>query len=73
MDIVDPEIGSMALAAEQSGVHFGYLHLVSNNLVHPFASDLANERAQTSRSERNQAYVVLMSLLAQAIQDLATC
>ena len=35
--IVDPEIGSMAIAAQSANVEFGYLHLVSNNLEKVYA------------------------------------
>lgn len=41
---VEPEIGNMALAAEEKGVRFGFLHIVSNNLAGGFEFDLGNER-----------------------------
>lgn len=43
-DFVDPEIGHMGRAATRSGIRFGYLHIVSNNLTREFDQSLANER-----------------------------
>ncbi|MFF6815223.1 hypothetical protein ACFZAG_35860 [Streptomyces sp. NPDC012403] len=41
---VDPEIGPMGAAARQSGIGFGYLHVISNNLATHYPADLSNER-----------------------------
>ena len=68
--IVDPEIGSMALAAHRENVAFGYLHLVSNNLVKKYPSDLGNERLGKSPEERKNAYRELVKILISAIQDI---
>lgn len=42
---VDPEIGHMGRAANDAGIEFGYLHVISNNLVREHPADLSNERA----------------------------
>ena len=42
-DFVDPEIGQMAKAAEEGRAEYGYLHIVSDNLV-KYERDLSNER-----------------------------
>ena len=68
--IVDPEIGSMALVAQRENVAFGYLHLVSNNLVKKYPSDLGNERLGKSPEERKNAYRELVKILISAIQDI---
>lgn len=41
---VDPEIGHMGRAAACSGIEFGFLHVVSNNLAAAYPADLSNER-----------------------------
>ncbi|GAA3388838.1 hypothetical protein GCM10017752_10870 [Streptomyces roseoviridis] len=41
---VDPEIGPMGAAANQAGIGFGYLHVISNNLASIYPADLSNER-----------------------------
>jgi len=44
ISFIDPEIGHMALAAQNTGIVFSYLHIISDNLVKHFDSDLSNER-----------------------------
>ncbi|KAF8440108.1 hypothetical protein BGX38DRAFT_1273167 [Terfezia claveryi] len=41
---VDPEIGHIASAAVESGMKFGYLHIISDNLGRKYEFDLSNER-----------------------------
>lgn len=43
-NFVDPEIGHMALSAQESGIEFSYLHIISDNLSTKFEADLSNER-----------------------------
>ena len=43
-DFVDPEIGHMAKASLEGGTEFGYLHIISRNLVRKYTHDLSNER-----------------------------
>ena len=43
-DFVDPEIGHMAQAAQEEGMQFGYLHIISDNLARKYIHDLSNER-----------------------------
>ena len=45
-EFVDPEIGMMALAAVRSGVGFGYLHIITDNLGEKYEEDLSNEREE---------------------------
>ena len=68
--IVDPEIGSMAMAAQSANVEFGYLHLVSNNLEKVYESDLGNERSGESPEQRKNAYREMLRILITAIQDI---
>lgn len=44
VDFVDPEIGHMALAAYNNQIEFSYFHIISDNLLTKFESDLSNER-----------------------------
>ncbi|KAE9410590.1 hypothetical protein BT96DRAFT_1012099 [Gymnopus androsaceus JB14] len=37
---VDPEVGCMALAAVQSGIEFGYIHAISDNVASKYDEDL---------------------------------
>ncbi len=46
VDFVDPEIGHMAKAAQDSGISFSYIHIISDNLSKKFDEDLSNERKQ---------------------------
>ncbi|QFY07945.1 hypothetical protein GBF35_15785 [Nonomuraea phyllanthi] len=49
---VDPEIGHMGRAAHTSGIEFGFLHIISNNLARPYPADLSNERLPTVIEQR---------------------
>lgn len=51
---VDPEIGHMGLAAQTSGIRFGYLHIISNNLARCYRADLSNEREGDVLARRNR-------------------
>ena len=46
VDFVDPEIGHMAKAAQDNGIYFSYMHIISDNLSKKFDEDLSNERKQ---------------------------
>ena len=46
VDFVDPEIGHMARAANERGITFSYMHIISDNLSRKFDEDLSNERKQ---------------------------
>lgn len=43
-DFVDPEIGRIALAAQDVGVNFSYLHIISDSLKNKYPENLSNER-----------------------------
>ncbi|MGW1363002.1 hypothetical protein ACWCQP_37040 [Streptomyces chartreusis] len=49
---VDPEIGPMGAAAQQAGIGFGYLHVISNNLATHYPADLSNERQREVLRQR---------------------
>ena len=44
VNFVDPEIGHMALSAQESEIEFSYFHIISDNLSTKFEADLSNER-----------------------------
>lgn len=52
VDFVDPEIGHMALAAQNCGIEFSYFHIVSDNLSRKFIADLSNERQASVIEDR---------------------
>ena len=52
--LVDSEIGYFAKAAFESGMEFGYLHFVSNNLSRLFKEDLSNERSKSITEKREK-------------------
>jgi len=52
--LVDSEIGYFAKAAHDSGMQFGYLHFVSNNLSKLHAEDLSNERSHSVTQKREK-------------------
>lgn len=60
---VDPEIGNMAKAANETGTVFGYLHIISNNLAAGYADDLSNERCDVVLSRRSGLLGVVRSIL----------
>ncbi|KAL8858788.1 MAG: hypothetical protein Q9178_004705 [Gyalolechia marmorata] len=43
-DWVDCEVGHMAQASNDGNTSFGYLHILSDNITHPYPYNLSNER-----------------------------
>ena len=72
VDIVDPEIGSFALAALASNVHFGYLHLVSNSLSAASNYDLGNERQGDSPVKRKNLHVQIARTVEKVCRELVS-
>ena len=64
---VDPEIGHMAAAANRYGIRFGYLHLISDNLVAKYSEDLSNERDLNILSKRANLLNSTKEILVRAI------
>jgi hypothetical protein len=64
-DFVDPEIGHMAKACLEGGLGFGYLHIVSNNLVSKYDADLSNERSPSVINDRKE----LLGYVQLVLQD----
>ena len=65
-DLVDPEIGQMAVACTDAGIGFDYLHVVSDNLTGEYASGLYEERAHGVREARLERLRLIESLLIQS-------
>jgi hypothetical protein len=67
-DWVDCEVGYMAEAANDVGVEFGYLHIVTDNLSRKFVQNLSNEDSENVMSKRKPLYremeVVIESLIS---------
>ena len=51
-DFIDPEIGHMGRAAARASIPFGYMHIISDNVVQKYAEDLSNERHQSVIAKR---------------------
>jgi hypothetical protein len=69
VDFVDPEVGMMAQAAVRSGIRFGYLHMVSDNVAEKYAEDLSNERMQSVLRRRSRLYGVVQDVLTYHLQQ----
>ncbi|KAL2862645.1 uncharacterized protein BJX67DRAFT_385452 [Aspergillus lucknowensis] len=63
-DFVDPDIGHMGSAANECGVGYGYLHIISDNLAKKYAYDLSNERLQRVQSDRRRLIAEMKEVLA---------
>ncbi|KAK4148523.1 hypothetical protein C8A00DRAFT_47631 [Chaetomidium leptoderma] len=62
-DFVDSEVGMMAQAAVRSGVDFGYLHIISDNVTEKYEQDLSNERIAGVLARRARLYEVAQDVL----------
>ncbi|UKZ83831.1 hypothetical protein TrVFT333_011644 [Trichoderma virens FT-333] len=63
VDFVDPEVGMMGQAAVRSGIRFGYLHIISDNLAEKYKEDLSNERMRSVLTGRSKLYEVVQDVL----------
>lgn len=63
-DFVDPDIGHMGTAANECGVAYGYLHIISDNLARKYAYDLSNERLQKVQNDRGRLIGEIKHVLA---------
>ncbi|MBU2633915.1 MAG: hypothetical protein KJ674_01595 [Nanoarchaeota archaeon] len=66
-DFVDPEIGYMAKAANESGINFSYLHIISSNLSQIHHENLSNERSQTILNKRKNLLLKIRNILYKEI------
>lgn len=60
---VDPELGWIAKAAQDFGLEFSYLHLVTDNLHANFLEDLTTEREDAVLKKRYQYVGIIRSIL----------
>ncbi|KAK8044044.1 hypothetical protein PG993_004068 [Apiospora rasikravindrae] len=63
VDFVDPEIGMMAQAAVRSGVRYGYLHMITDNLGRKYDEDLSNERKESVLRHRARLHQVVQDVI----------
>lgn len=63
VDFVDPEVGMMAQAAVRSGIDFGYLHIISDNVAEKYTEDLSNEREHSVLVGRSHLYELVQDVL----------
>jgi hypothetical protein len=66
---VDPELGCMALAAQECGVGFGYLHLISDNVAAKYSQDLSNERESGVLVGRDILYAEVNRVLGEYLRS----
>lgn len=66
-DLVDPEIGHMACAANRTGIGFDYLHVVTDNLSHPYEHGLYDERGADITRERRRSLARIESILNRSL------
>ncbi|KAL6860945.1 hypothetical protein J3F83DRAFT_748053 [Trichoderma novae-zelandiae] len=69
IDFVDPEVGIMARAAVTSGMRFGYLHVVSDNVAEKYEEDLSNERKQSVVEQRSRLYQLVQEVLGHYLHS----
>ena len=67
---VDPEIGHMADAAQQAGIIFSIVHIVSDSLSQRFPFDLSNERDARVVADRRLLCAELCALLEERLRQL---
>ncbi|MBL7489738.1 hypothetical protein I6A60_29415 [Frankia sp. AgB1.9] len=67
---VDPEIGHMGRAAVASGIEFGFLHIVSNNLAAAYPADLSNERLSHVVERRSQLLDRIREIIGLRLQAI---
>ena len=70
---VDPEIGHMGRAAASSGIEFGFLHVVSNNLAAVYRTDLSNERLSYVVERRAQLLDRIHEIIRLRLQAIPRC
>jgi hypothetical protein len=63
VDFVDPEIGQMSQAAVRSGVRYGYLHMITDNLGRHYEEDLSNERTEGVLEKRARLHRLVEDVL----------
>lgn len=63
VDFVDPEIGNMAQAAVRSGIRYGYLHMITDNLGEKYDEDLSNERTESVLTSRARLHRVAQDVM----------
>ena len=68
-DFVDPEIGHMAKAANENGISFGYLHIISDNLNKNYKEDLSNEREGSVIEKRKKLIGEIRKALAYVLKN----
>lgn len=66
-DFVDPEIGHMARAANEFGIRFSFLHLISDNLELKHEENLSNERRKDILLKRKKLFEEIQGILYQKL------
>ncbi|KAI1842614.1 hypothetical protein JX266_011227 [Neoarthrinium moseri] len=72
VDFVDPEIGMMAQAAVRSGIRYGYLHMITDNLGQKYDEDLSNERKENVLRHRERLHQVVQDVMDEHLTRFST-
>jgi hypothetical protein len=67
IDLVDPEIGHMAMAAIAAGIEFDYLHIISDNLGGGYPHGLYGERCEDVTAKRAQRVAIIEEVLKRSL------
>ncbi|KAH8655525.1 hypothetical protein BX600DRAFT_482976 [Xylariales sp. PMI_506] len=70
IDFVDPEVGMMGQAAVRSGISFGYLHIISDNVAEKYEEDLSNERMHSVLLRRSKLYEAAQEVLGHHLSSV---
>lgn len=65
---VDPEIGHMALAAQECNIKFSYIHIISDILGQSYNENLSNERDLNVLKKREQSYIKIVKILDETFK-----
>lgn len=67
-DWVDCEVGHMAEASNDGNTSFGYLHILSDNISHPYPYNLSNERLDIVVQTRNKLLNKLQGVIESFLE-----
>ncbi|KAL7898253.1 hypothetical protein HDV64DRAFT_31042 [Trichoderma sp. TUCIM 5745] len=60
----------MGQAAVKSGIRFGYLHIISDNVAEKYEEDVSNERIRSVLAGRSKLYEVVQDVLGHYLSSV---
>jgi hypothetical protein len=61
----------IARAAKKTGIRFGYLHIISDNVREKYSEDLSNERKESVLLGRAALYDEVQNILGHHLRSMA--